>query len=90
MAIDVFVDQVVDQPAARRVALDAHTAGGVVFNQAVDQQVGDARIRLAADGHAVAAVEVVVDHAHVRCAGFDGDVIVAVIDPGFGHSDVGR
>src|ERR1035438_2152963 len=52
-----------------------------------------AAIGLAADGHAVAGIEMVVRDGHVGSgpgsAGFDGDLVVAGVDETVGDGDVG-
>ena len=62
---DVVVEDVPDQAAFGGVGLDADAVVGAVEGEAADEELADSAVGLAADGHAVSGVEVVVEDAHV-------------------------
>ena len=90
----VAVDDAVHAAAAFVVALDAQAGGRTNHRQVLDQYVVHTAVRLAADRHAVAAVEAVVQDRHVfrrACAaGFHRDVVVAGPDDAVRDGDVAR
>ena len=90
---DVVVDHVLSEAAARAVGLDADAVVGAVERKIEDANLADAAVGLAADGHAVAPVEVVVADGHVGCAAgaaLDGHIVVAGADVAVGDGDVFR
>ena len=88
---DVVEDDVVDEAAAGAVGFDADGVVEAVEGEIEDAEFCDSANGDAADGHAVAPVEVAVADGHVVDAAgatFDGDVVVAGADVGLGDGDV--
>src|SRR6185369_15586717 len=88
---NVGVRNAVHESTACGVGLDAEAVVGAVDGEVVYHDVACAAISLAADGHAMAAVEVVVRDGHVRrrdVAGLDGYVVVTGVDEAPGDGDV--
>ena len=84
---DVPVDDVAYRPTALHVGLDTDAAGRMVQCKSVDENA----VLVACLGthrHAMAAVEVIVEHTHVLNIRLDGNVVVAVIDPTLADRDV--
>src|ERR1039457_2940371 len=90
---DVFVDYVAHQAAAGGIGFDADTVIGAIDGKVGDQDRARTAIGLAADGHAVAGIEMVVRDGHVGGgpggAGLDGNLVVAGVDEAVGDGDVG-
>jgi hypothetical protein len=90
---DVVVEHVVGEAAARAVGLDAEGVVGAVEGEVGDEDLADAANGLAADGHAVSIVKVIVTDGHICGAAgtaLDGDVVVSGADEAPGDGDVAR
>src|SRR5581483_12434476 len=75
----VVVEHIVRQSATRAVRLDADAVVRSVERKIEHANLADAAVGLAADGHAVAPVEVIVAHRHIRHAAgttLNGHVVV--------------
>ncbi len=85
---NVAVGEVVNESAARGIAFYADAAGGVILGETVNEKKAIAGESFAADGHAVSIIKMIVEHADVRGALFDGDIVVAGVEPTFCDGDV--
>src|SRR6185312_9338416 len=89
---DALIPDIVHQPAAARIGLDANAVLRTVDGQVPYQHVADAAASSAADGHAVSAVEVVVQHGNVRGLRAwprpDGDAVIAGVDVAMSDRDI--
>ena len=88
---DVLVDDVFDQASVGSIRRDADAVIRAIQGQVIDTDATDAAGGFAADGEAVAPVEMVVGDGDVgsgSVAGRDGDVVVAGTDEGLSDGDV--
>ena len=82
------------QPAAAAVGLDADAVVRAVDGEVVDQHVIHAAIGSAADRHAMAGIEMIVQNGNIRrrprFAGLDRNVVVAGVDGAIGDGHIAR
>jgi hypothetical protein len=62
---DIAIDDLMNEAAAARVGFDAETIIGAIDRKVVHEEMIDATVGSAADGHAMAGVEVIVKDGHV-------------------------